>query len=95
MAMPYARNAAFAGDHTAADGNRRFHVFYVDRAAARGLMAAAGSIRNTWHPDYIPCGWRWQRAIAEGPVYSKMHGPFSSSHVAYKDAMRTLAEPVA
>lgn len=85
--MPYARNDAFAGDHQA-DDTGRFKVFYVSRPDARLLMAAAGKVRNPGHPDYIPCGWRWQ-ALPDAP---KLHGPFSSSSAAYKDAIKTFAQ---
>jgi hypothetical protein len=81
-----AKNAAYAGVWTLA--GRNIQVFYIDRPESRRRMALAGGIRQSGHPLHIRTGWRW--IWVNEP--DNLHGPFSSSRIAYRDAMARACE---
>jgi len=77
-----ARNASYAGVWPA-PSKVPFQVFYIDRSESRRRMALAGGIQQAGHPLHIQTGWRW--IWVNDP--DRLHGPFTSSRIAYKDAM--------
>ena len=79
---PKGRNNGYAGRWPASNG-RMFEVFYIDRPESRRRMEAEGGIQQSGHPKHIQTGWRW--FWLNEP--DRLFGPFTSSRIAYKDAM--------
>lgn len=80
--MSYAQNDAFAGTHDAPNGYK-FWIGYMTKHALQPFNSAPRG-----HYAYRKVGWYWCRPWLQ----SAIHGPFSSSRKAYKDAMATLAK---
>ena len=83
---PHAERDAFKGQWMS-KGGAPFVVFYIDRGESRRrMMDSRGRVHQPGHPYYVLTGWRWH--MVDTP--DDLHGPFSSSRIAYKDAMEVL-----
>lgn len=78
--MGYKLNDAFAGVHDAPDGTA-FAIGYRDKAA----LAPFNVGRPPGHAQRYRIGWYWHNG-------SILRGPFTSSRLAYQDAMAALAK---
>jgi hypothetical protein len=86
---PRGRNDAFAG-RWMSPRQQEFEVYYMDRSDARRQMEATGKVHQHGHPLHVSVGWRWRLWDPQTEADEQVHGPFSSSRTAYKDAMEVL-----
>lgn len=80
--MPLSSNAAFAGLHEAPDGS---YVTVAYCTASDNRKLNQGSPRG--HLSYMRFGWYWWASPTRPRQPLLNFGPFTSSRLAYQDAM--------